>query len=164
MLLIFTSFLFQKDKVNKNTQPQKRSKYKVYRETMIDNEKYYYAITPLTAILIAFIVGMLSGFFGIGGGSLMVPAMILLFQFPPHIATATSMFMILSLSTVSSFTHIMLGHIEWAYVWAFIPGAWFGGVLGAKISQHMSSKAVEYLLRIVLLLIGLRLIWQGIYS
>ncbi|SER78710.1 hypothetical protein SAMN04487944_11045 [Gracilibacillus ureilyticus] len=164
MLLIFTTFLFQKEKLNKNSQPIKKSKYKIYRETTLNNEKYFYAFSPLTAIGIAFVVGMLSGFFGIGGGSLMVPAMILLFHFPPHIATATSMFMILSLSTVSSITHIALGHIEWAYVWAFIPGAWFGGVLGAKISQRMSSKAVEYLLRIVLLLIGLRLIWQGIFT
>ncbi|MFC4404854.1 sulfite exporter TauE/SafE family protein [Gracilibacillus xinjiangensis] len=164
MLLIFTTFLFQKDKETDHTKPLKQSKYKIYRETTVNNEKYFYAFTPFAAIFIAFIVGMLSGFFGIGGGSLMVPTMILLFHFPPHIATATSMFMILSLSTVSSFTHILLGHIEWVYVWAFIPGAWFGGVLGAKISQHMSSKAVEYLLRIVLLIIGLRLIWQGFLS
>ncbi|KAB8131785.1 sulfite exporter TauE/SafE family protein [Gracilibacillus oryzae] len=164
MLLIFTSFLFQRRNLNRNTEPTEKSKHKVYRETLIGTEKHYYSFSPVTAIAIALVVGLLSGFFGIGGGSLMVPAMILLFHFPPHIATATSMFMILSLSTVSSFTHIMLGHIEWSYVWAFIPGAWVGGRLGAKVSQKMSSKAVEALLRIVLLLIGLRLIWQGFFS
>ncbi|MFC4387131.1 sulfite exporter TauE/SafE family protein [Gracilibacillus marinus] len=163
MFLIFISFMFQ----NKTNETQLSDlplrKGFVRREIHIGNSTYMYHFSPYIAVGIAFVVGMLSGFFGIGGGSLMVPAMILLFHFPPHIASATSMFMILSLSTVSSFTHIMLGHIEWNYVWAFIPGAWFGGVLGAKVSQQLSSKGIEYLLRAVLLLIGLRLIYQGIF-
>lgn len=164
MLFIFTTFFFKKQpKIDENTL-SKKSKFKIYREIKIGEEQYTYSITPWIAVGIAFIVGMLSGFFGIGGGSLMVPAMIILFHFPPHIASATSMFMILALSMVSSITHIALGHIEWQYVWAFIPGAWFGGVLGAKVSQKMSSRAIEYLLRVVLLFIGLRLIWQGIFG
>ncbi len=163
MLLIFSLFLFKKTPNPESPKLNSNLSNKVIREVKIGKKIYQYAFSPVLALLIAFTVGMLSGFFGIGGGSLMVPAMILFFKFPPHIATATSMFMILALSMVSSFTHIILGHIEWIYVWAFIPGAWFGGVLGAKINQHLSSKAVENLLRIVLLFIGLRLIWQGLF-
>lgn len=162
MIVIFFLFLFKKEPENLEERKNTSHKGKVYRNIQIGDTNYQYSFSPITAVAIAFIVGILSGFFGIGGGSLMVPTMILLFHFPPHIATATSMFMILALSTVSSFTHIMLGHIEWVYVWAFIPGAWLGGVLGARINRHLSGKAVEYLLRAVLILIGVRLIWQGL--
>ncbi|GAE92869.1 hypothetical protein JCM21714_1890 [Gracilibacillus boraciitolerans JCM 21714] len=166
MLLIFSMFLFKKSPPSRLLKENQNQPNKIVREVKIGKKTFQYAFSPYVALLIAFTVGTLSGFFGIGGGgSLMVPAMILLFRFPPpHIATATSMFMILSLSIVSSVTHIALGHIEWMYVWAFIPGALLGGgILGAKMNQKMSSKAVEILLRLVLLFIGLRLIWQGLF-
>ncbi|UOQ48169.1 sulfite exporter TauE/SafE family protein [Gracilibacillus caseinilyticus] len=164
MLLIFLIFLFKKSAPSPVANEKVHHSSKIIREVWLGSRSYRYSFSPLIACGIAFLVGILSGFFGIGGGSLMVPAMILFFHFPPHIATATSMFMILALSMVSSVTHIALGHIEWSYVWAFIPGAWLGGVFGAKLNQKMSSKAVEYLLRIILLIIGIRLIWQGLFS
>ncbi|WP_232824110.1 MULTISPECIES: sulfite exporter TauE/SafE family protein [Paraliobacillus] len=92
----------------------------------------------------------------------MVPIMVLIFRFPAHTATATSMFMILFTSISSSVAHIMLGNIMWEYVWLFIAGAWFGGILGAKVNQQMKSGTVEFLLRALLLIISIRLIWQGI--
>ena len=92
----------------------------------------------------------------------MVPAMILLFGFPPHIATATSMFMILVTSIFSSAAHIVMGHIEWEYALYIIPGAYAGGTLGAMVNRKMNGKAVERLLRLLLVVIGIRLIWQGI--
>ncbi|QTN00214.1 TSUP family transporter [Sediminibacillus dalangtanensis] len=134
----------------------------VDRTVIIDGEKFSYTYSLAAAVSIAFAVGILSGMFGIGGGSLIVPAMILLFGFPPHIATATSMFMILFLSLISSSTHIVLGHVPWQYVWLFIPGAWIGGTLGAKVNQLLKGKTVEWILRILLVVIGFRLILQGI--
>ncbi|RCW66970.1 sulfite exporter TauE/SafE family protein [Saliterribacillus persicus] len=160
MLAIFSMFFIKKDgDIRKSSYT---GKFALYREKKIGMEDFHYSYSVIAAILVSFSVGSLSGFFGIGGGSLMVPVMILLFGFPAHIATATSMFMILFLSISSSSTHIFLGHVEWQYVWAFIPGAWFGGILGARVNQMMSSKAVEFMLRTILFLIALRLIWQGL--
>ncbi|ENH96828.1 hypothetical protein J416_09024 [Gracilibacillus halophilus YIM-C55.5] len=168
MLIIFVLFLFRKKDSNlpkdsrQGVIAKKVSFLTITRVKELNNETHTYTFATYAAVLIGLIVGILSGFFGIGGGSLMVPAMILFFAFPPHIATATSMFIILSLSIVSSFTHIFLGHIVWKYVWAFIPGAWFGGTLGAKVNQQLQSKTIERFLRVILLFIGLRLIWQGV--
>ncbi|WP_461177177.1 sulfite exporter TauE/SafE family protein [Virgibacillus ainsalahensis] len=121
---------------------------------------YIFSIWP--AFFISLIVGTLSGLFGIGGGSIMVPAMILLFGFPVHIATATSMFMILIVSIVGASTHITLGHIPWEYVFYFIPGAWVGGKLGALVNQKLNGKILEWILRILLIFIGIRMIFQGL--
>lgn len=159
ILMIIISLLL----VLKKKDPPKRELLGKHVRTFTYNgETYQYKVQKPLAITLAFIVGILSGLFGIGGGSIMVPAMILLFGFPVHIATATSMFMIFFVSIVGSTTHIALGHIPWEYVLFFIPGAWIGGKLGAKVNQMLSSKTLEWILRILLIFIGLRMIIQGV--
>lgn len=127
-----------------------------------NDETYRYKVSFWPAFIISLIVGVLSGLFGIGGGSIMVPAMILLFGLPVHIATATSMFMILFISIISASTHIALGHIAWEYVFFFIPGAWIGGTIGAKVNQKITGNILEWFLRIILIIIGIRLIIEGV--
>ncbi|WP_249871193.1 sulfite exporter TauE/SafE family protein [Oceanobacillus saliphilus] len=125
-------------------------------------ETFRYRVSIPIAFILSLLVGTLSGLFGIGGGSIMVPAMILLFGFPAHVATATSMFMIFFVSIVGASTHIALGHIAWAYVLFFIPGSWIGGRLGAKVNQMLPGKTLELALRVLLVFIGLRMIYQGL--
>lgn len=132
------------------------------REKVIDGQTYVYQMPIVIGLVLSFIAGLLSGLLGIGGGSLLTPAMILLFSIPPHIATATSMFMIFFASISSSGTHVLLGHVEWAHTLFFIPGAYLGGTLGSKLNRKMDGQLVEWFLRVLLILIGVRLIWQGI--
>ncbi|HAM81827.1 sulfite exporter TauE/SafE family protein [Ornithinibacillus bavariensis] len=135
---------------------------KSVRTFKVDGETYHYSISIGIAFFLSLLVGTLSGLFGIGGGSIMVPAMILLFGFPVHIATATSMFMILFVSLVGSITHIALGHIMWEYVLLFLPGAWIGGKLGARLNERLNGKTLEWVLRVMLILIGIRMIVNGL--
>ncbi|MBH5318955.1 sulfite exporter TauE/SafE family protein [Paenibacillus sp. GSMTC-2017] len=121
---------------------------------------YSYGIVP--ALVIGFGVGLISGLFGIGGGSLFVPLMVLLFRFPPHIATATSMFVIFLSAILGSGMHVALGEINWLLVLALAPGAWIGGKLGAWIALRMSGKWLLWLLRVTLLLLAAQLIIEGI--
>lgn len=132
------------------------------RTFRIGEETYHYTVAIFPAILISFGVGMLSGMFGIGGGAIMVPVMLLLFGFPVHIAVPTSMFMIFFISLVSSLTHIVLGHVPWGYIFFFILGAFIGGTLGAKVNQLLTGKTLKWILRIVLIGVGLRLIMDGL--
>ncbi|MBP1950125.1 sulfite exporter TauE/SafE family protein [Virgibacillus litoralis] len=145
MITLSLSFLI------KRKQPESKS-----------GDTYQYNVSIWPAFIISLMVGILSGMFGIGGGSIMVPAMILLFGLPVHIATATSMFMILFISIISASTHIALGHVAWEYVFFFIPGAWIGGTIGAKINQKVKGNILEWFLRIILIVIGIRLIIDGI--
>ncbi|WP_042142950.1 sulfite exporter TauE/SafE family protein [Paucisalibacillus sp. EB02] len=157
-LIIIISFLF----FFKRTSKRKNVTGNNIRVFQINGEKYQYSVSTPFAFLLSLIVGTLSGLFGIGGGSIMVPAMILLFGFPVHIATATSMFMIFFVSIIGASTHIALGHIEWQYLFFFIPGAWIGGRLGARINQLLKGKTLEWILRITLIVIGLRMIINGL--
>lgn len=158
IVMIFVSALFFLPRREAGSPLFKRG---MKREKVLNGETYSYQMPVAIGFVLSFIVGMLSGLLGIGGGSLLTPAMILLFSVPPHIATATSMFMIFFASISSSGMHILLGHVEWAHTIYFIPGAYLGGTLGAKVNRKLNGQLVEWVLRVLLILIGIRLIWQG---
>jgi len=117
---------------------------------------------PILAVVIAFFVGILSGLFGIGGGSLMVPAMLLLFRFPASVAVATSMFMVFLSSIIGSIAHIQLGNVEWLWVLGLAPGAWIGAKLGAYVNRRLKDGTIIMILRLILVVVGIRLILQGV--
>jgi uncharacterized membrane protein YfcA len=158
-MILVSIILMVKDKLPKMKQWAGKKVIRTYIDEA--GKEIFYSYHPVPGVLIAFVVGFISGLFGIGGGALMVPAMILLFLFPPHIAVATSMFIIFLSATTSSITHIALGNINWLYAAALIPGAWFGGRFGAVINTKLKGKTVVNLLRIVLVIAGLKLIYEG---
>ncbi len=125
-------------------------------------ETFVYGYPIWFALLLTFGIGFASGLFGIGGGSMIVPAMILLFLFPPHVAVGTSMFMVFLSAIVNSITHISLGNVPWMYTIPVIPAAYIGAKIGAKLNQKMNSEMLVMILRIVLLLLGIRSIIDGI--
>ncbi|MBE3554648.1 MAG: sulfite exporter TauE/SafE family protein [Thermicanus sp.] len=88
-----------------------------------------------------FILGIISSFFGIGGGWLMVPILIYLFRLSPHVATATSVFSLSIYSLVGVFIHGVEGNIDWMTVlWGglgVIGGSQFGVYLSRKLSGRL---------------------------
>ena len=128
------------------------------------DQEYVYGYPIWFALLLTFFVGFASGLFGIGGGSILVPAMILLFLFPPHVAVGTSMLMVFLSAIVNSITHISLGNVPWIYTLAIIPSAYIGAKIGAKLNRSIKSDTLVLVLRLALLLLGLRSIYEGIFS
>lgn len=112
-------------------------------------------------LVIGFMVGCISGLFGIGGGSLFVPLMVLLFRFPPHIATATSMFVIFLSSILGTTVHAYNGAVDWWLVLVLAPSAWIGGKIGASIANRMSGKGLLLLLRLTLFVLAIRMVVSG---
>lgn len=159
MIIIFSLMFIDRNKLNKN-KPLQVTKNTRYFE--LEGETYQYNVSYIPAFILSFIVGMLSGLFGIGGGTISVPAMMLFFGIPVKVAVATSMFMIFFISLFSASTHIMLGHIVWAYVIFFVIGSYLGGTVGAKTSRYLKSKTLEWILRIVILFVAIRLIVESI--
>jgi uncharacterized membrane protein YfcA len=134
---------------------------RVYTDGKGDTYEFGYSLLP--ALLSGAAVGLVSGLFGIGGGSLFVPLMVLLFRFPPHVATATSMFVILLSASLGTAMKAVLYEVDWLAVAALAPGAWIGGKAGAYIAGRISGKALLWTLRITLAAVGLRMIADGIF-
>jgi uncharacterized protein len=161
LFIIFVSLvLYFKDKFKPI--PFRRDKGIIQTFTDNTGKTFEYGFNPVYGILVSLVVGFLSGIFGVGGGSLMVPTMILFFFFPPHVATATSMFMIFPTSVLSSITHITLGNVDWMIALALVPGAWIGAKVGVYLNSKFKSKTIVLILRTILIVVGIRLIYQGI--
>jgi len=123
--------------------------------------RYEYGYNVSSMLLIGAGVGASSGLFGIGGGSLFVPLMVILFRYPPHVATATSMFVIFLSSVLGSSVHLWHGNIDWPLFLALAPGAIIGGRIGAVIASRLTGKQLMWLLRATLLLVAIYLIVKG---
>lgn len=134
------------------------------RKTTFEDARgtYVYGYPIWFAVLLTFGIGFSSGLFGIGGGSMLVPAMLLLFLFPPHVAVGTSMFMIFLSALVNSITHISLGNVPWLYTIPVIPAAYIGAKVGAYLNHRLNSDSLVIVLQIVLLLLGIRSIYDGL--
>lgn len=128
------------------------------KRTYVDEsgKEHVYGYPIWFALLLSFVVGCMSGMFGIGGGSMIVPAMLILFLFPPHVAVATSMFLVFLTSLVNSASHIYLGNVPWIYTIPVIIGAYVGAKFGANLNKKLQSKTLVIALRFVLLLLGVR--------
>lgn len=157
LVVAFTFF------VRKYLKPMKL-RPKGFKRTVMDpsGNEFTYGYQPVFAIVLSFFVGIISSLFGVGGGALMVPIMIILFGFPAHFAVATSMFVILVSALIGSISHMAAGHVNWLYALALVPGAWFGGQLGAAINRRISSDRLIFILRIFMVIIAIRLIIQGL--
>ncbi|MGE5701923.1 MAG: sulfite exporter TauE/SafE family protein [Clostridia bacterium] len=123
-----------------------------------DGVTYHYGYKRWVAIVLAFLVGNVSSLFGVGGGVLMVPIMLVLFRFPPHMATATSMYVIFLSALVGSVTNVVNHHVDWLYVLTLAPGAWIGGKLGAILASRLKGKTLVLMLRVLILCIAIQMI------
>lgn len=160
LLIILSTLLL----VRKYIKPVKwfvnNGKKKTFTDT--HGKNYVYGYPVWFALILTFGVGFASGLFGIGGGSIIVPAMILLFLFPPHVAVGTSMFMVFLSALVNSASHISLGNVPWLYTLPVIPAAFIGAKIGATLNQRIKSETLVVALRIILLLLGVRSIVAGL--
>src|SRR5699024_4967644 len=161
MIIIFLMMMVDRKKLVKDKQIDITNRTRTFE---IDGETYQYNVNYTPAFILSFLVGALSGLFGIGGGTISVPAMILFFGIPVQVAIGTSMFMIFFISLISSSTHIFLGHIAWKYVIFFIIGSYLGGTAGARMSKWFKGNTLEWILRIVILIAAIRLIYESLDS
>ena len=106
-------------------------------------------------------VGFLSSIFGVGGGIIHVPMMVYVLNFPVHIATATSCFILAISALGGTVTHVLLEHVVWLPALCISIGAAIGAQIGARISRKTRSKTILLLLALAMLCVSVRLIMSG---
>ncbi len=106
-------------------------------------------------------VGFLSSIFGVGGGIIHVPMMVYVLDFPVHIATATSCFILAVSALAGTVTHVLLDHVVWLPAICISIGAAIGAQIGARISRKTRSKTILILLSLAMLCVSVRLIISG---
>lgn len=106
-------------------------------------------------------VGYVSSLLGIGGGIIHVPALVRLLNFPVHIATATSHFILAIMALAGTIVHIATGSFAHGGVWRTVflsTGVLFGAQAGASLSTRVHGVWIIRSLAVALGLVGVRIL------
>ena len=125
-------------------------------------------MTPQTIFMLVSIglfAGLLSGFVGVGGGIIIVPALVFLLGLTQHQAQGTSLFVLmLPVVSFAVLNYWKSGNVKWEYglviAMTFIVGAYFG----SKLSLKLSPGLVQLLFGILMAYISFRMILSGYTS
>jgi hypothetical protein len=85
-------------------------------------------------------VGSLSGFFGIGGGFLIVPALVLAAGLPMLAAIGSSLVAVTAFGATTAASYAMAGLVDWGVAGIFIGGGLLGSMAGTRAGRHLSTK------------------------
>lgn len=106
---------------------------------------------------ISFFAGILSSFFGIGGGIVFVPLMIIGLGMLVKNATATSQLILMFSSASGMIAHALLGHSDFDYAFLLSIGAFAGGFLGARLSLEIKENRLRIIIIIVIVAAAIKL-------
>ncbi len=122
---------------------------------------YEYEFNWLLGVAISIVVGYVSSFLGIGGGIIHVPALTYFLNFPIHVATATSHFILAIMALTGTVVHILTGTFSHGVhrTVALAIGVVLGAQIGARLSDKIKGPWIIRALAIALGLAGLRILF-----
>jgi uncharacterized protein len=115
-------------------------------------------ISPIAPLALGFLAGTLTVFLGIGGGFILVPAMIYLLGMPARIVIGTSLVMILAVSAATTLVHALTTRAVDAVLAALLlAGGVIGAQYGALLTLRIKPDLMRLALAVIILLVGLRM-------
>jgi len=105
-------------------------------------------------------VGVLGGMFGVGGGVLLVPLLVLLFTFDQHTAQGTSLVALVPPTGLLAFLNYwQQSQVDVRVGLLLMPGVFLGGMLGSKLALRLSPRRMRQVFAALLFLLG---VWQSL--
>jgi len=111
-------------------------------------------------ILTGCVVGWLSGLMGVGGGTILVPILTLLFGIEQHHAQGISLFMVIPTAISGAWTHARLGHVEKKLVLPIAAASVVSAVAAAALANRLPAQVLRIAFGALLLWIGIRMAWK----
>lgn len=105
-------------------------------------------------VLCGAVIGFLTGFLGVGGGFLMVPALVIVLRMPMTYAVGTSLLIIAINSAASFATRTGVAGFDWSVLVPFTVAAVAGGFLGKLVGQRLPGATLQRAFAVMLLLVG----------
>ncbi len=112
---------------------------------------------------IGFAVGLLSGFFGIGGGFLIVPGLMLATGMPLTMAIGTSLVAVAAFGAATAASYAVSGMIDWPIAGLFVLGGLVGGIAGVAFGKALAARkrALNLTFAGLVILVGLYVVARG---
>jgi uncharacterized membrane protein YfcA len=102
------------------------------------------------------LAGFTSGMMGVGGGAIMIPAMVLLAGFDQHVAQGTSLLVMVPTGSAGAYTHWRLGNVRTTQLRGLVPGVLVGSFLGSTAAHSLSDSSLRMIFAAVLIWTGMR--------
>jgi uncharacterized membrane protein YfcA len=109
-------------------------------------------------ILTGVVTGTANGLFGSGGGTIAVPAMVLLLGAEEHKAHATAISIILPLTVISAYFYISHDYVNWSLTLKVTLGGVVGGYIGAKLLNICPSNVLRKIFAVFMIIAAIRMI------
>ncbi|MEK9681839.1 MAG: sulfite exporter TauE/SafE family protein [Nitrosopumilus sp.] len=113
------------------------------------------------AIGASFFAGIISSFFGIGGGIVFVPLMVAGLGMAMKRAAPTSQLILLFASLSGVITHSLLGHPDFTQAGFLAIGSFLGGLVGARLSIDIKERYLQVLVSVVILIAAVKLFYDS---
>jgi uncharacterized membrane protein YfcA len=115
-------------------------------------------ISPLAPLLLGMVVGVLTMLMGIGGGFVLVPAMLYILGMSANVVVGTSLFQILFVTMATTMMHAMTTKaVDIVLAALLLLGSVTGAQIGAKFAQKASPTKLRLALAVIVLLVALRM-------
>ena len=162
MLIFVAVRMFTEKKAVRNW--IRRGNLKAIHRKIIDNygETFIYSVDLRLTPILGLSAGFFSGLLGIGGGSILVPAMNLIIGVPMHLSIATSMFIMVFTSISGTLTNLWLGQVRLDYAVLLAAGVIFGAQIGAHIAAMVSARNLRRIFGVILILTSIRMLLKFI--
>ena len=117
---------------------------------------------PVKVVAIGAVAGIASGFFGVGSGILMVPAMAVFLGVDMLHAVATSLLVMGPSALVASVQHFFLNNLHFELMLPLAAGIVVGAQLGPRLAMAMPRRRLRQAFGIVLAYAGANMVWKGV--
>ena len=115
-------------------------------------------ISPLAPLALGFVAGILTVLLGVGGGFIMVPAMIYLLGMAARVVIGTSLVMILAVSAVTTVVHAMTTQaVDIVLAALLLVGGVVGAQYGARLTTRLKPDLLRLALAVIILAVALRM-------
>ncbi len=115
-------------------------------------------------IFVFLFTGFLSGFLGVGGGFIRMPALVYLIGVPTVIAVGTDLMSVLFAGAYGCFTYALKGRVEFVAAFIMLIGASIGAQIGATAIKYIKGYGIRILFAIMILLAGCSIALEQIYK
>jgi len=115
----------------------------------------------LLYIALGILSGFLSGLIGIGGGTIIVPFLVIIFGLSQKTAQGTTLALLVPpIGILAAWTYYKQGYVDFPIAGLICVGFIFGGLIGAKLATNISNQTLERIFGIALLIISIKMIFS----
>lgn len=130
----------------------------IYTKRKMESKEYNLSKQiMILAIGASFFAGVISSLFGIGGGTVFVPLMVIAIGLSMKLAAPTSQFILLFAAASGMIVHSLLGHPDYLQAGLLSAGAFAGGLVGSKLSTRVDELKLRIFVVIVLAITAIKL-------